>query len=142
MSLPVLSERDNAKCYSQPMTGESNQERMTAQKGGQGVHKHIFSYVNLPQAFLPQSKQFRAVFFKNTVESVRIQILDEILLKKKKAGGRNQTEIEAPSLNEKRGTSDTGSTIISMDSPYAVLNSCQHHALYSISFPLYTIKIL
>lgn len=48
--------------YSQPMIGESNQERMTAQKGGQGVHKHIFSYVNLPQAFLPKSKQFRAVF--------------------------------------------------------------------------------
>lgn len=72
MSLPVLSERDNAKCYSQPMTGESNQERMSAQKGGQGVHKHIFSYVNLPQAFLPKSEQFRAIFFKNTVESVRI----------------------------------------------------------------------
>lgn len=72
MSLPVLSGRDNAKCYSQPMTEESNQERMTAQKGGQGVHKHIFSYVNLPQAFLPKSKQFRAIFFKNTVESVRI----------------------------------------------------------------------
>lgn len=48
VSLPVLSGRDNAKCYSQPMIGESYQERMPAQKGGHGVHKQIFSCVNTP----------------------------------------------------------------------------------------------
>lgn len=48
MNLPVLSGKDNAKCYSQPTIGEGNQETMTAQKGGQGVHMKIFSYVKPP----------------------------------------------------------------------------------------------
>lgn len=39
MSLPALPERDNAKYYSQPMTGENIQERRTAQGEEQGEDK-------------------------------------------------------------------------------------------------------
>jgi len=33
------------------MTGESNQERMTTQRGGRGEDKQAFSYVSPPQIF-------------------------------------------------------------------------------------------
>lgn len=47
MSLPVLPERDDAKYYSQTMIGESNQEKMTAQRRtGRGYQ--VFNYVNPP----------------------------------------------------------------------------------------------
>lgn len=63
MNLPVLSRRDNAKCYSQPTIGESNQDTMTAQKGGQGVHMKIFSYVKPPSAFFVKFLAIQGYFF-------------------------------------------------------------------------------
>lgn len=62
MSLPVLPERDNAKYHCQPMTGESNEEIMTAQRGGQGEDKRVFSYVSPPLSFFAYLKALQGRF--------------------------------------------------------------------------------
>lgn len=85
MSLPGLSERDNAKYYSQLFPGLKKAMKKGWLHGEEDMETlSKFNYIESPQYFLPNSKQWRVIFI-STVESTRIYLsLNYIFLKKKK----------------------------------------------------------